>query len=274
MTFVRRCSQQTDSLRDEGYNQPTVIDVNELRTQLGGRWVLDGINLTVHQGEIVAIVGGSGAGKSTLLRCLVCLQRFAAGKVTLLGRDLEQLRAKELAWLQRHWGVAFQQGALFGSMTVAQNVAFPLRKHTRLQDALIKELALLKIAMTGLAPQAAMQYPAELSGGMQKRAALARALALDPTLLFLDEPTAGLDPQGASGIDELVLDLRSSLNLTIVVVTHDLDTLWRVADRVAFLADGKLVAIDTMANLVKSTHPAVARYFNGPRARLAQAQYV
>lgn len=253
---------------------PTVIDVDDLHVELGGRWVLDGINLCVQQGEIIAIVGGSGAGKSTLLRCLVHLQAFSKGSITLLGRNLATISTTELAWLQRHWGITFQHNALFGSMTIGKNVAFPLQKHTHLPNSLIKELALLKITMTGLSADVAKQYPDELSGGMQKRAALARALALDPNLLFLDEPTAGLDPQSANGLDELILDLRSSLKLTIVVVTHDLDTLWRVADRVAFLAEGKLVAIDTMKNLIHSTHPAVMRYFSGPRARLAQAQYV
>ncbi len=252
---------------------PVVIDVRDLQVCFGEQTVLDGVNLTIHAGEIVAIVGGSGAGKSTLLRCMVMLQAFTAGTINLLGKDIVRLTRSELMWLRRHWGMMFQHGALFGSMTVAQNVEFPLRKHTNLSRAMIRELALLKIVMTGLAAEAAVKYPDELSGGMQKRAALARALALDPTLLFLDEPTAGLDPQGANGLDELVLDLRSSLNLTMVIVTHDIDTLWRVADKVAFLANGKLIAVDTMQNLVNSQDPIIKRYFNGPRARAAQVEY-
>ncbi|MCD6055354.1 MAG: mkl [Gammaproteobacteria bacterium] len=250
-----------------------VIEVANLSTDIGGKWILEGIDLTIHRGEIIAIVGGSGAGKSTLLRCMVMLQPFSTGEVVLLGHNITHLNARTKQDLQRHWGVLFQQGALFSSMTVAQNVEFPLRKHTRLNKNTIAELARLKIALTGLAPEAGIKYPSELSGGMQKRAALARALALDPELLFLDEPTAGLDPESANAFDELILNLRASLNLTIVIVTHDLDTLWQTADRVAFLAEGQLLAVDTMPNLVKSEHALIKRYFNGPRARLAQAQY-
>ena len=254
-------------------DQTPLVNIEGLRTFLGGRYVLDGIDLSIYPGEIVAIVGGSGAGKSTLLRSIILLQPFSAGRIELLGKDITLLNSHELAWLQQHWGMMFQHGALFGSMTVAENVAFPLKKHTKLDLDLIEELARLKIVMTGLSIDAADKYPSELSGGMQKRAALARALALDPPLLFLDEPTAGLDPQGANALDELILELRASLKLTIVIVTHDLDTLWRIADKVAFLADGKLAAVDTMANLVQCDNESVRNYFKGPRARLAQAEY-
>ena len=251
-------------------NGDPIIDVHDLRVRLAKKWVLDGVNLSIYPGEIVAIVGGSGEGKSTLLRSLTRLQRFKSGTIRILGQDITTLSKAKKIELQQHWAMLFQQSALFGSMTVMDNVLFPLQKHTNLSYSFMKELALLKIMMTGLEADAAIKYPAELSGGMQKRAALARALALDPCLLFLDEPTAGLDPQSATGLDDLVLNLRASLNLTIVIVTHDLDTLWYVPDKVAFLDQGKLIAIDTIENLVKHREPAIQAYFKGPRARLAQ----
>lgn len=247
-----------------------IIDVQELCVRLGDKWVLNKLNLQINPGEIVAIVGGSGAGKSTLLRSLIGLQSFSVGHIRVLGHNIMHLTQAQTINLQRRWGMLFQQGALFGSMTVSDNVAFPLQKHTNLSDHFIRELALLKIVMTGLEPDAAMKYPAELSGGMQKRAALARALALDPSLLFLDEPTAGLDPQSASGLDELILNLRDSLNLTIVIVTHDLDTLWHVPDKVAFLADGQVIGMDTISNLANSDDQRIQSYFSGQRARSAQ----
>jgi phospholipid/cholesterol/gamma-HCH transport system ATP-binding protein len=247
-----------------------IIDVQDLRVRLRKKWVLDGLNLSIYPGEIVAIVGGSGEGKSTLLRSLIRLQPFKSGSIHILGQDITTLSKAAKIQLQQRWGMLFQQSALFGSMTVMDNVLFPMQKHTNLDNAFMRELALLKIMMTGLEPEAAIKYPAELSGGMQKRAALARALALDPNILFLDEPTAGLDPQSAAGLDDLVLNLRASLKLTIVIVTHDLDTLWHVPDKVAFLDQGKLIALDKIEHLVKHPAPAIQAYFKGPRARLAQ----
>ncbi len=250
-----------------------IIEIRGLRTYLGGQWVHDGIDLDIFPGEILAIVGGSGTGKSTLLRNIIMLQRPTEGTINMLGREITSYGPTELRSLERNWGVTFQHSALFSSLTLLENVSFPLFEHTALSKKLIHELALLKIVMTGLDADAAIKYPAELSGGMQKRAALARALALDPQLLFLDEPTAGLDPQGASGLDELVLQLKENLGLTIVMVTHDLDTLWRVADRVAFLGEGKLLCLGTMSELVGSQQPIVKEYFSGPRAQAAQKKY-
>lgn len=244
-----------------------IIEVEGVRTRFGAAVVHDGVSLSVRRGEIFALAGASGCGKSTLLRELVLLHRPDAGSIRVLGTDLRAAGEEQALALRRRWGVVFERGALFSSLTVAENVALPLREHTRLKDPLVPELAALKLALAGLPADAGRKYPAELSGGMRKRAALARALALDPELLFLDEPTAGLDPVSASGFDELVLRLKKALGLTVLVVTHDLDFLWCVADRVAFLVAGRVVGIGTMDELSRLEEPFVQEYFRGPRGR-------
>ena len=230
------------------------------------------LDLEVRRAEIFAVIGGSGSGKSTLLREMILLHRPDAGSIRVLGVDLQTIGDDEALALRRRLGVMFQQGGLFGSLTVQENVGLPLREHTGLADALIDEIAAWKLAMTGLEPEVGAQYPSELSGGMMKRASLARALALDPELLFLDEPTAGLDPVSAGGVDELVLKLRDQFGLTIVMITHDLDLLWQVADRVAVLAEGKVQGIGSMSELSQMDNPAVRQFFDGPRGRAAQEQ--
>ncbi len=244
-----------------------VVDVRDVRTRFGGAVVHDGVSLDVRRGEIFALAGASGCGKSTLLREIIVLHRPDSGSIRVVG-----LGDEEALPLRRGWGVMFERGALFSALTVAENVGLPLREHTRLSDRLIGEIAALKVALAGLPASAGAKYPAELSGGMRKRAALARAMALDPELLFLDEPTAGLDPLSASGFDELVRHLQELLGLTILVVSHDLDLLWRVADRVAFLGEGRVVGVGTMQELSKSEHPLVREYFYGPRGRAAWEQ--
>lgn len=254
-------------------NNKTIIEINHLKMFIGGAWVHKDINLTVFRGEVLGIVGGSGCGKSLLLRQILALQKPTGGEIKLFGQDLQTISQEKLDRLRRRLGVLFQQNALFSSLTVLENVSFPLKEYTNLKEKSIKELAMIKILAVGLPPDAANKYPAELSGGMKKRAALARAIALDPELLFLDEPTAGLDPHAASALDELVLNLQSSLGLTIVMVTHDLDSLWRTSDWVAFLGEGQVLCVVPMAELVKSENRLIQEYFKGPRGRLTAQIY-
>ena len=249
-----------------------VIEIHGLSTRFGEHVVHAELDLEVKRAEIFALVGGSGSGKSTLLREMILLQRPDSGSIQVLGVDLDALAADAALALRRRWGVMFQHGGLFGALTVQENVGLPLREHTDLADALIDDIAAWKIAMTGLTSEVGAQYPAELSGGMMKRASLARALALDPELLFLDEPTAGLDPVSAGGVDQLVLELRELFGLTIVMITHDLDLLWQVADRVAVLADGKVQGVGSMAELSRMDHPGIRQFFDGQRGRAAQEQ--
>ncbi len=249
----------------------TVIDVQHVATRFGSHVVHSDITFSVNRAEVFALIGGSGSGKSTLLRELILLHRPDEGAMQVLGVDLLSADAAQAMALRKRWGVVFQHGGLFASLTVQENVALPLQEHTRLSAALINELAAWKLEMAGLSTEVAGQYPGELSGGMLKRASLARALALDPELLFLDEPTAGLDPISAAGVDALVLDLRERLGLTVVMVTHDLDTLWQVADRVAVLADGQVAGLGSMQELAQSEHASVKAYFSGPRAHAANA---
>jgi phospholipid/cholesterol/gamma-HCH transport system ATP-binding protein len=255
-------------------NTDTVIKVEHVATRFGEHVVHQDVSFNVQRAEIFALVGGSGSGKSTLLRELILLQRPDSGLIEVLGANLQTLDAAAALSLRQRWGVVFQHGGLLGALTIQENVGLPLREHSDLSDALINELAAWKLASTGLSAQVGAQYPSELSGGMLKRASLARALALDPELLFLDEPTAGLDPTSAAGVDDLVLHLRDLFGLSIVMVTHDLDTLWRVADRVAVLADGRVQGLGSMAELSVLDHPAVQPYFSGPRARAASPQPV
>jgi phospholipid/cholesterol/gamma-HCH transport system ATP-binding protein len=263
-------ARDRESPPDVSAGRDVVISIRGVRTVFGSRVIHDGIDLDVYRGEVLALVGGSGSGKSTLLREMIMLQQPAAGSVKLFGEEIVGIPDVRAQQLRRRFGVLFQQGALFSGLTVLENAGVPLREHTRLDDAMIDALAHLKIAQAGLEPEAAYLYPSELSGGMIKRAALARAMALDPEVLFLDEPTSGLDPTSAGSFDELILKLKTMLGLTVLMVTHDLDSLWGVADRVAVLGDGKLQGVDSMAVLSQSTQPHIREYFEGPRARNAQ----
>jgi len=249
-----------------------IIEVRGVHTRFGDAVVHEDVSLSVRPGEIFALVGGSGSGKSTLLREIILLQPPVSGSIRVFGQEVVGVGDEEALPLRRRWGVMFERGALFSSLTVTENVGMVLQEHTGLGERLIREIAAVKIALTGLPPDAGPKYPSELSGGMRKRASLARALALDPELLFLDEPTAGLDPLSASGIDELVRSLRETLGLTIMMVTHDLDLLWQAADRVAVLGKGHIVGVGTMSELAQSDDPLVRQYFHGPRGRAAWQQ--
>lgn len=253
--------------------QAPIIKIESVKISIAGQWIHRGINLQVERGEIIAIVGGSGSGKSTLLREILHLLTPTSGDIHVFGKKLHKLSGSDLLKLQARWGVLFQQSALFTSLTVLENIAFPLQEHTKLDKATIKQLALIKLLAVGLPIESAAKYPAELSGGMLKRAALARALIMDPELLLLDEPTAGLDPQGAEEFDTLLFNLRSILGLTIVMVTHDLDTLWQITDKVAFLSAGRVLEFAPMTKLAHSKQAAIAAYFQGHRGRLTQKLY-
>jgi phospholipid/cholesterol/gamma-HCH transport system ATP-binding protein len=250
----------------------SVIDVSHVVTSFGDAVVHDDVSLSVRRGEVFAIAGGNGSGKSTLLREMILLQTPTRGTIEIFGQDVRTMNDADLLALRRRCGVMFQHGALFSSLTVAENVAVPLREHTSLSKSLIKELAILKVAFTGFPLDSIGKYPNELSGGMRRRAALARAIALDPELLFLDEPTSGLDPISAAAFDELVQQLKEWLRLTIVIITHDLDSLWRIADRVAILGRGKVLGMGTMPELSRFTDPLIHEYFYGPRGRAAREQ--
>ena len=253
-------------------NIAAVIDIRGLNTRFGAAVVHEDVNLTVRPGEIFALVGASGCGKSTLLRETIALQQPQSGSIRVFGVEVVGLSDADALPLRRRWGVMFERGALFSSLTVSENVGMVLHEHTSLGQHLIDQIAAVKIALTGLPADAGPKYPSELSGGMRKRAALARALALDPELLLLDEPTAGLDPLSASGIDELVRQLRDALGLTIMMVTHDLDLLWRAADRVAVLGEGRVLGTGTMTDLAASGQGLIREYFHGPRGRAAREQ--
>ena len=245
-----------------------VLTITGLRTQFGTSVIHDNLDFSVQGGEVMGVVGGSGTGKSVLIRTIIGLIKPAAGRIAVFGRDLTGLSQQETKAMRARWGVLFQDGALFSSLTVAQNIEVPMMEHSNLPPELRRELIDVKVSMVGLPPDAAHKYPAELSGGMRKRAGLARALALDADILFLDEPTAGLDPIGAANFDILIGDLRRALGLTVVMVTHDLDSLYAICDRVSVLVN-KRVKVGTIDQLMGEPDPWIQDYFGGPRGRAA-----
>lgn len=247
----------------------TIIKVEGLVTRFGTHTVHDGLTLNVRRGEIIGVVGGSGTGKSVLLRSIVGLLKPDAGLIEVFGKSVRDTPEDEYRQLRRRWGVMFQDGALFSSLTVRQNVEAPMREQLDLDPALRATLAGIKVRMVGLPENAMAKYPSELSGGMRKRAGFARAIALDPEIVFLDEPTAGLDPIGAAAFDILIKQLQAALGLTVFLVTHDLDSLHAICDRIAVLADRQVLAVGTMEEMLRVDHPWVHEYFHGPRARAA-----
>jgi phospholipid/cholesterol/gamma-HCH transport system ATP-binding protein len=253
-------------------SEKPIIAIRGLSNSFGDDNVHEGLDLEVRRGEILGVVGGSGTGKSVLMRSIIGLQTPTAGEIEVLGENMIGRDDVDAKNIRRRWGILFQNGALFSTLTVAENVQVPIREYFPfIKVPLLDEIAGYKIAMSGLPAEAGPKYPSELSGGMRKRAGLARALALDPELLFLDEPTAGLDPIGAAAFDELIQNLKQRLELTVFLITHDLDTLYAICDRVAVLSDKKVVAVGTIDELLALDHPWIQEYFNGPRGRAASA---
>ncbi|HUO55206.1 MAG TPA: ABC transporter ATP-binding protein [Rhodoblastus sp.] len=244
-----------------------IIRVRDLHVSFGEKAVLKGLDLDVPPGEVTGFVGGSGQGKSVLARTILGLVRKQSGTIEVFGEDIDRLSSTDHRALERRWGVMFQGGALFSALSVKQNIQAPMREYLKLSQNAMDELAMLKVKLVGLPPDAAEKFPSELSGGMVKRAALARALALDPELLFLDEPTSGLDPIGAADFDDLIATLRATLGLSVFMVTHDLDSLYSICDTIAALADGKVIACGPLPTMLASDHPWLRTYFHGKRAR-------
>ncbi|MBI1210994.1 MAG: ATP-binding cassette domain-containing protein [Alphaproteobacteria bacterium] len=249
----------------------TIIRVRDLKTQFGDQVVHEHLDLDIHSGEVLGIVGGSGTGKSVLLRTILGLNHAVEGSIEIFGKLRSEMTPEEEHAVERRWGVLFQDGALFSSLTVAQNIQVPLKEHLKLSQTLMDEIAALKIALVGLPAEAGPKFPSELSGGMRKRAGLARALALDPEIVFLDEPTAGLDPIGASAFDDLIKNLQATLGLTVFMVTHDLDSLYAICDRIAVLAHKKVLVTGPISEMLKQEEPWIKEYFHGPRGRAAMA---
>lgn len=254
-------------------NRTPIVSLRGVTNSFGTNVVHENLDLDIYENEILGLIGGSGSGKSVLLRTILWLREPQAGAVTVMGINLKNATGGEWSAIRRQWGVLFQDGALFSSLTVEENVMAPLREFTSLSHSLMRETAAMNIRMVGLPAKAASLYPSELSGGMRKRAGLARALALDPKLLFLDEPTAGLDPLSAEAFDELLVGLRDALGLTVCMVTHDLDSLHAVTDRIAVLAEKRIYAAGTIAELSQNPYPWIQEYFNGPRGRAASATH-
>ena len=252
-------------------NEGPAVEVRGLTSAFGDNVIHQDLEITALRGEVLGVVGGSGSGKSVLLNTIIGLREPQGGVIRVFGQDIERASRRRWRAIERRWGVLFQQGALFSNLTIRENVAAPMFEHTAMTKPQAYDLADLKIALVGLGPEAGSLKPAELSGGMRKRAGLARALALDPELLFLDEPTAGLDPISAAAFDELIKDLSDSLDLTVFMITHDLDTLYEITDRVAVIADRKVVATAPVRELEHADHPWIREYFLGPRGRAAAA---
>lgn len=258
--------------RYERYRGAHPIEVRGLVNRFGEQTVHDDLDLTVNRGEIIGVVGGSGTGKSVLMRSIIGLQTPADGNVDVFGRSITRAQPDEEIGVRSRWGVLFQGGALFSTLTVGENVEVPIKQfYPDIEPEVRREIARYKVILSGLPEEAVHKYPSELSGGMKKRAGLARALAIDPELLFLDEPTAGLDPIGAAAFDRLTKELQDTLGLTVFLITHDLDTLYEICDRVAVLADKRVIAVGTIPELLETEHPWIQEYFNGPRGRAAQA---
>jgi phospholipid/cholesterol/gamma-HCH transport system ATP-binding protein len=253
------------SLSGSDADREIIISVRDLVVGFGDKLVMSGLDLDVYRGEVLGFVGGSGQGKSVLMRAILGLVPTRGGSIRIFGEDRDNLPLEGRRALEQRWGVLFQNGALFSGLTVKQNIQMPMRETRDLSPRLMDELAMLKIELVGLRPDAADKFPSELSGGMIKRAALARALALDPELVFLDEPTSGLDPIGAADFDELIATLQNTLGLTVFMVTHDLDSLFSICDRVAALADGKVIAAGPIQEMIDSNHPWLRSYFHGVR---------
>ena len=265
MQSVQEQAPPTAEDRDE-----IVLSARDIKVAFGDQVVLDGLSLDIHRGEILGFVGASGAGKSVLLRAVLGLVPKQGGTIKLFGTDVSEASDAERLRIDMRLGVLFQQGALFSALTVMENVQVPMREYLDLPGKLMDELAMLKVELVGLPPEAARKYPSELSGGMIKRAALARALALDPEIVFLDEPTSGLDPIGAAEFDDLIMTLKQTLGLTVFMVTHDLDSLYDACDRIAALADKKVIAVGTLETMLESDHPWLKAYFGGERATARQ----
>lgn len=250
-----------------------VISLRGIKTAFGTHVVHENLDFDLYQGEIVGLIGGSGTGKSVLLHTVLGLKAQAAGNITILGSDMGKVGEAEKNRVRHHWGVLFQDGALFSSMSVGDNIQFPLREFTDLPKDVMESIARLKLELVGLPQSAFDKFPGELSGGMRKRAGLARAIAMDPEILMLDEPTAGLDPIGAAAFDELILTLHRTMNLSVLMVTHDLDSLYTICSRVAVLSDKRILASGTIDSLLDIDNPWLIDYFQGPRGRATQAKH-
>ena len=244
-----------------------IVCIRDLSTKFGSHCIHEHLDLDIQAGDVMGIIGGSGCGKTTLMRNILMLTPYSAGNIEVFGQNLATLSNKNAQHIRRRWGVMFQQGALFSGLTVWENIAFPLQEFLQLPKSMVREIAFMKMEMVGLAINSAYSYPSELSGGMLKRVAVARAIAMDPELLFLDEPTAGLDPYSSHNLDELIVQLHHHLGLTVVIITHDIDTLWMITNKVAFLGEKKVLTVAPMATLVKNSHSLIQDYFSRPRTR-------